>query len=68
MLEIETGGCVDYMLSWVSSVNIVSDYRLDDRGSIPGSQRIFPVASVSKPALKPTQPPVLWVPEVVSRG
>jgi hypothetical protein len=29
---------------------------------------IFPVASVSKPALGPTQPPVQWVPGVLSPG
>jgi hypothetical protein len=32
------------------------------RGSIPSSgERIFPLASVSRPALGPTQPPVQWV-------
>jgi hypothetical protein len=43
--------------------------RPGDRGSIPGrSKRIFPVASVFKPALGPTQPPVQWVPGVYFPG
>jgi hypothetical protein len=29
-------------------------------------QRIFPLASVSRPALRPTQPPVQWMPRVLS--
>jgi hypothetical protein len=45
----------------------VSDYGLGDRGSIPGGGKIFPVASVSRPALRPTQPPVQWVPGVKAR-
>jgi hypothetical protein len=42
----------------------VSVYGLDDdRVSIPGrDKRIFPVASMSRPALGLTQPPVQWVP------
>jgi hypothetical protein len=31
-------------------------------------ERIFPLASVSRPALRPTQPPIQCVPEVLSPG
>jgi hypothetical protein len=45
-----------------SSVSIVSDYGLDNQAievHSPGrGERIFPLASVSRPALGPTQPPV----------
>jgi hypothetical protein len=37
----------------------VSDYGLDDRGSIPTKAEIFPPASASRPALGPTQPPTM---------
>jgi hypothetical protein len=43
--------------------------RPGDRGSIPGTgERIFPLTSVSRPALGPTQPPVKWVPGFLSPG
>jgi hypothetical protein len=50
--------------SWGRSVSIVSDYGLD--GQVigvrsPGQARIFPLASVSRPALRSTQPPIQWV-------
>jgi hypothetical protein len=52
-----------------SSVSIVSDYGLDDWGSIPErGMRIFSLASASRPALGPTQPPLQWVPRVLSPG
>jgi hypothetical protein len=54
--------------SWGSSVSIGSYYRLDDRGLIPGKDRIFPLASVYRPALKPTQPPVQRVMRDLSPG
>jgi hypothetical protein len=31
-------------------------------------KRIFPLTSESRPALRPTQPPVQWVPGVLSPG
>jgi hypothetical protein len=43
--------------------------RPGHRGSIPGrGERIFPLASMSRPALGPTQLPVQWVPGVLSPG
>jgi hypothetical protein len=54
-----------------SSVSVVSGYGLDDgrRDSIPGrGEKIFPLASVSRPTLGPTQPPVQWVQGVLSSG
>jgi hypothetical protein len=57
-------------LSWSrgSSGSIVSDYGLDDRGSIPDGGRgfFFLLALASRPALGPTQFPVQWVPGVLS--
>jgi hypothetical protein len=54
-----------------SSVSIVSGYgwttgrsRFDPRQR----QRICSLASVSRPVLGPTQPPVQWVPRVLSPG
>jgi hypothetical protein len=56
----------------VESVSIVSDYRLDDwvieAGSPAEENRIFPLASVSRPALGPNQPPVQWVLGALSPG
>jgi hypothetical protein len=49
----------------------VSDYGLDDRaiGFDPRRrQMIFPLSSVSRPALGPIQPPVQWVPGILSPG
>jgi hypothetical protein len=47
-------------LSSGSSVSIVSDYGLDDLNSILGKEKYFPLASVSRPTPRPTQPPVQW--------
>jgi hypothetical protein len=48
-------------------VIIMSEYGLDDRAievRSPAKEKAF----VSRPALGPTQPPVQWVPEVLSPG
>ena len=41
-----------------SSVGIVTDYGLDGPGSNPSGDEIL---RPSRPALRPTQPPVKWV-------
>jgi hypothetical protein len=55
----------------VSSGSIVSDYGLDDRAigvRSPTGAKDFFLYPVSRPALGPTQPPVQWVPGVLSPG
>jgi hypothetical protein len=55
--------------SRISSGSIVSDYGLDDRAiGVRSPAGDFPLSSVSRPALGPTQPPVQWVPGVLSPG
>jgi hypothetical protein len=51
----------------------VAQYRVILHSGRPGfdsrqRQRIFPLASVSRQALWPTQPPIQWVQGVLSRG
>jgi hypothetical protein len=58
-----------YIKSPGSSISIVSNYGLDDWGFNPQQgQRIFLFASVSRLALRPTQPPIQWVLGVPSLG
>jgi hypothetical protein len=55
----------------LAQASIVSDYGLDDRAigvRSPAEAKDFPLASVSRPALGPTQPPVQWIPVVLSPG
>jgi len=47
-----------------SSVGVATDYGLDGPGSNPGGDEVF---SLSRPTLRPTQPPVQWIPGL-SRG
>jgi hypothetical protein len=54
-----------------SSVSIVFGYGLDDRAievRSPAKEKGFFLQPVSRPALGPTQPPVQWVPGVLSPG
>jgi hypothetical protein len=63
--------CLVYKRSRGSSGSIVSDYGLDYRAigfDLWQGKRVFPVTSVSRPALEPTQPPVQWIPGVLSPG
>jgi hypothetical protein len=45
-------------------------YGLGDRGSIlgRGNDSMFLLAIASRPALRPTQPPIQWVPGALSLG
>jgi hypothetical protein len=62
--------CILYKWEPASSVSFWQrDGRPGDRDSITArGERISPLASVSRPALGPTQPPVQWVTGVISPG
>jgi hypothetical protein len=53
-----------------SSVSTVSDYGLDDQNLISGRSKrfMYPLASVPRPTLRPTQPTIQWVPGDHSPG
>jgi hypothetical protein len=71
-LSVGNGSILDIVFAKVrvSSVSIVSEYGLDDLAigvrSPAGALDFFPLASVSRPALGPTQPPVQWLPRFLS--
>jgi hypothetical protein len=48
---------------------LATDWTTGRSGFDPLQRKeIFPLTSVSRPALRPTQPPVQWVPGVLSPG
>jgi hypothetical protein len=52
--------CTSHLESQEGSVGTATRYGLDGLGSIPGSARFFS-SPVSRPALRPTWPPIQWV-------
>jgi hypothetical protein len=76
VLQLQTTRQFIHLFLLHSSNYFVAEYSVwlrpgqpGDRGSIPGrDERVFPPASVSRPALGPTQPLVQWVPGVLSPG
>jgi hypothetical protein len=59
------------LYSWSSAASVVSDYRLDDRATgvrSPEEANNFFPKPLSRPGLRPTLPPIQWVPVVPFRG
>jgi hypothetical protein len=54
------------LLTRESSVGIPTGDRLDNRGSIPGSEKIYFFPNASRSALRPTKSPIQWLPGAVS--
>jgi hypothetical protein len=68
---LNNGHLITNLVNWGSSVSIVSDYRLDDLGGgVDPRQRqgILPLASVSRPDVRPIQPAIQWVKRVLPQG
>jgi hypothetical protein len=69
-------GKFDTQLHRVEKAGVAQSVQCLDTGWTTGrsrfdprlGQRIFPLTSVSRPTLGPTQPPVQWVPGVLSPG
>jgi hypothetical protein len=49
-------------------VGLATGYRLDSRGLIPASGKIFLFSTASRSVLESTQPPIQWVPRAISPG
>jgi hypothetical protein len=56
------------IMSWSSSVSIVSDYRLYDRGLIPGKAKDFSSSFIVQTSSEVHLFPIEWEPELLSRG
>jgi hypothetical protein len=65
VLDTETTGKI---LSRLPGIELPSLGRPAHKFDLRQGQRTFPLTSVSRPALGPTQPPVQWVPGVLSPG
>jgi hypothetical protein len=62
--------CTLLKQSWVCSVGIASGYMLDKRGrsSSPGGGKNFHFSMLFRQALRPTKPPIQWIPGTSCQG
>jgi hypothetical protein len=63
MADVPSGPSVD---STPNTQKNKTGYRLEDRQMILGRGKNFLFFTASRAALKPTQPPIQWVPAVLS--
>jgi hypothetical protein len=71
LVFLELAGALTHVRSRVSSGSIVSDYGLDDRAigvQSPAGAKDFSSSLSVQTGSGPTQPPVQWVPGVLSPG